>query len=330
MMASPPIHHSTSRMQSKPPNVFSDWQASTSSDWGHKPLRLAHSWHTDPLFSRQSLASLIERYPASDYALVRTGRRATGERTWREGQIGALDGAEVIDAIGRGGMWLNLRNVQAQDPRYATLLQAAHDELAQRIPGFTPSALRMGVLISSPDARVHFHADLPGQALWQISGAKRVYIYPPRAPYMPPHVLEQIAMTGLEVGIPYDPRFDADATVLDLEPGQMLHWPLNSPHRVDNLDVLNISVTTEYWTPEIRRSQMVTVANGVLRRHLGMSPDSRKLDGPGFWAKAALQAAWRRSPWAGKQRRQQRPIDFRLAREAPEGWVDIAPIYPSR
>jgi hypothetical protein len=319
-------------MDSKRQKVFTDWTSDTAAQWGRKPLSLAHSWHTDPLFSLDSLASLIERYPVSEYALVRTGKRGDqgperDKRRWREGEIGALNGREVIDAIGRGGMWLNLRNVHTLDARYAALLNAAHDELSQHMPGFAPSALRMGILVSSPDAQVHFHADLPGQALWQIAGAKRVYLYPPRAPYLPPQVLEQIAMTALEVGIPYDPAFDADATVFDLLPGQMLHWPLNAPHRVDNLNVVNISVTTEYWTPEIRRSQMVTVANGVLRRHLGLSPDGRHLSGPGFWAKAVLQAAWRRSPWARRERRLQRPVDFRLVHDAPDGWVDIAPIY---
>mgnify|MGYP007089524400 CR=1 FL=1 len=107
----------------------------------------------------------------------------------------------------------------------------------------------------------------------------------------------------------------------------MLHWPLNSPHKVDNHDCLNVSVTTEHWTPEIRRSQMVNVANGVLRQRLGITPGSRAMSGPGFWGKALLQAAWRRSPWARQEQRRHRPIDFRLAREAPGCLLDIEPFY---
>lgn len=314
-------------MHPPPPNVFTDWQSGTAAEWGVEPLCLAHPWHTHPLFAPDALAALIERYPAADYSLVHTRRGDDGERLWREGELGALGGREVIDTIARGGLWLNLRRVQALDARYGELLQAAHDELARRMPGFTPSALSMGILVSSPKAQVHFHADLPGQALWQIAGAKRVYLYPARAPYLAPQALEQIALTAVEVGIPYDPAFDADATVFDLRPGQMLHWPLNWPHRIDNHDVLNVSVTTEFWTPAIRRSQMVTLANGLLRRHFGVSPTGRRLAGPGFWAKAALQATWRRSPWAQRHRRLQRPIDFRLERDAPRGWVDIPPRY---
>jgi hypothetical protein len=107
----------------------------------------------------------------------------------------------------------------------------------------------------------------------------------------------------------------------------MAHWPLNAPHRVDNADFLNVSVTTEHWTPAIRRSQMINVANGVLRRHLGVVPGSRATSGPSFWAKAVLQAAWRRSPWARQAQRRCRPIEFRLSPTAVGGLVDI-PAYP--
>src|SRR5690606_38537065 len=100
----------------------------------------------------------------------------------------------------------------------------------------------------------------------------------------------------------------------------------NGPHRVENYDVLNVSVTTEHWTDDIRRSQMVTVANGILRQHFGLTPKSRALEGPGFWAKAALQAGWRRSPWMKRARRNRRPIDFRLSSESPGTIVDI-PAY---
>jgi hypothetical protein len=309
-----------------PQQVFKDWNAVQASQWGRAPQRLAHPWHESPLFQRDELAALIERYPVEHYALVATSTQGVEGRRWREGEVGDFSGHEVIEAISKGGLWLNLRNVHLVDPRYAALQEAAYAELQGAMPDFTPAALRMGILISSPLAQVHYHCDLPGQALWQIAGRKRVLIYPPKAPYLPQEVLEDVALTGVEVKMPYDPAFDRDATVMELEPGQMLHWPLNSPHRVDNHDCLNISATTEHWTPHIRRSQMVNVANGVLRQRLGIEPASRRLEGPVFWGKAAFQAAWRRSPWAHQAQRLQRPIDFRLSREHPSGLHDI-PVY---
>ena len=35
-----------------------------------------------------------------------------------------------------------------------------------------------------PGARVYYHADLPGQLLWQIAGRKRVWLYPGGAPFL--------------------------------------------------------------------------------------------------------------------------------------------------
>ena len=59
------------------------------------------------------------------------------------------------------------------------------------------------------------------------------------------------------------------------KPGEMLHWPLHSPHRVDNHDCLNVSLTTEYWTDPIRRMVRMKSGNAVLRyetRHYTAKP----------------------------------------------------------
>ncbi len=306
--------------------VFRDWSPQEGQRWGHQPLRLHHGWHRSPLFTDDALADLIERYPEQHYALVATSSQGDGQRRWREGEIRGSSGHDVIEAIRQGGLWLNLRNVHLVDRRYACLMDSAYSELQREMPDFDPRAMRMGILISSPRAQVHYHSDLPGQALWQIRGRKRVLVYPPTAPYLPPEVLEEVALSGVEVNMPYRPDFDRGALAVDLEPGQMLHWPLHSPHRVDNHDCLNVSVTTEHWTESIRRTQMVNVANGVLRRQFGWTPQSRAIEGPSFWAKAAFQAAWRRSPWARQAQRLQRPIDFRLAPQKPERLLDI-PAY---
>lgn len=294
------------------PPALIDWQASHAADWNQRPLRMGHRLHQSPLFQPDALAALIERYPASGYALVLTSRQGEARRRWREGDIGASSGHEVLKAIAAGSMWLNLREVHRHAPGLNDLLESAYAELRAAMPGFQPGALKMGILISSPRVQVHYHADLPGQALWQIAGRKRVWVYPPQAPYLTAAALEDIAFSGVEFKLAYDPVFDRDAVVLDLAPGQWLTWPLNSPHRIDNEDCLNISVTTEHWTPQNRRSQQVSLANAVMRHRLGLGQRARSLSGPGFWARWALQAAWRRSPWAQRAQQCERPIDFRL------------------
>jgi len=87
---------------------------------------------------------------------------------------------------------------------------------------------------------------------WQVEGKKRVYVYPNEAPYLKPQSLESIILGEQEEEIPYERSFDDGAEVYDLKPGEMVHWPLNCPHRVENEDCLNISVTTEHWTTDLR------------------------------------------------------------------------------
>ena len=302
--------------------IFTDWNHTHSALWSHQPLRLDHRLHQMPLFSRAALAELIDAYPRSQYSLVHMG--AAGQRRfWREGETGGLPGETVIESIAKGRMWLNLRNVDNVDPRYRAVLDAMFDELAERMPGFAPAKRTCGILISSPNAQVYYHADLPGQHLWQLIGRKRVYVYPSTAPFVTPRHLEDIALFDVEVDMPYAPWYDEHAQVLDLAPGQMLSWPLNAPHRVENLDCLNISMTVSFTDESIRRLQNVNLANGLLRHRFGLAPKSRAITGPAYWSKALLQKALRDSGWVKQERKLRRSVDFYLDGAAPGQILDM-------
>lgn len=304
--------------------VFTDWQDRHADLWGRVPLRLSHRLHRHALFCRQALARLIESYPRDHYTLVQWG--AQGEYgAWREGELGGLSGEAVLDAVARSTVWINLRRVQDVDPRYGRLLDAIFGELAGRLPGFAARSRTMGILVSSPGSRTIYHADLPGQSLWQIHGRKRVYVYPRSEPFIAETHLEQIALTGSEFHVPYRPWYDEHARVFDIAPGDMLHWPLNAPHRVDNFDCLNVSMTLEYFTEEIRRAHMVTVANGMLRARFGRAPGSRAISGPSFWAKAALQRALRSLPGSSRPKQPWRGAEFRLDPTRPGAIAELAP-----
>ncbi len=307
-------------------DIFTNWTQDHSQGWGHKPVLAQHSLHESPLFTREALSALIDTYPVEHFALVHVSHSGDSKRVWREGELGGLSGAEVIDWIEAGKLWLNLRRAPEVDARYGTLLNAIFDELEIRVPNLTTFSRSIGILISSPNASVPYHCDMPGQSLWQIMGSKRLYLYPNEERYLPQAELERIALYGIEVDMTYDPAFDREALVVDLMPGQMMSWPLNAPHRVENHGCLNVSVTTEYWTNDIRREQQVTMGNAVLRNVFGVQPRSRSITGPSFAAKAALQAAYRRSPWLKQARRARRPIDFRLAPQSPGSIADI-PAY---
>lgn len=298
--------------------IFTNWQDKHARAWGQTPVCLEHRLHLDPLFSLDALAQLIETYPREHYQLVQWG--ALAERaSWREGELGNLSGQQVIEAVRKGRVWINLRNVPSVDKRYGALLDAIFDELTQRIPGFDTFSRTQGILISSPSSRTLYHADLPGQSLWQISGRKRVFVYPMSEPFVTAPQIEAIALSGVEASMVYEPWYDEHARIFDLEPGQMLHWPLNAPHRVDNLDCLNVSMTLEYFTESIRRHHMVTMANGIMRSKLGMVPAAHVTSGPSFWTKAVLQKLMRPTARA----RLRRIPDFRLDPSQPGAIADI-------
>ncbi len=302
--------------------IFTSWEEKHKALWNTQPLLIKHRLHTAPLFDNETLAGLIESYPRENYSIVLVGER-NARKLWREGDIGGLSGAQVIEAIAAGRMWLNLRSVHTVDKRYAELLDQILEEMRERA-GIGPIVSRnAGILISSPNAQVYYHADLPGQSLWQIRGTKRVYIYPPVAPFLTPEQIERIILTGVEVDMDYAPWYDEHATVVDLKPGEMAHWPLNSPHRVDNHDCLNVSMTVEYWTDPIRRNVMMNCGNAVLRHKLGITPKSYALSGPGFWLKALLQAGAKRSGVLKKQRKAARQISFRLDPKRPGAVINL-------
>jgi hypothetical protein len=292
--------------------VFTNWSPELTAKWGKAPLNAKHGLDLHPLFTLEALASLIDHYPRQHYALVQMGPQGSPRKTWREGDIGGLKGRDVIAAIQNGRMWLNLRNVSGVDTRYRDVLDQAFEEVRRNVPGYETYNRTSGILISSPKAQVYYHADLPGQSLWQIHGRKRVFVYPNTPPYITAQQLENISLYEVEVDMHYEPEYDRHAEVFEIGGGDMLHWPLNAPHRVENLDCLNVSMTTEYWTEKIRRSQMINLANGILRTKAGLTPKSRATVGAGFWAKAMLQAGVKRAGLLKKDRKARRPIEFTL------------------
>jgi hypothetical protein len=303
--------------------IFTNWTPDLTAKWANAPLLAKHRLHTHPLFQLDALGELIKGYPRDQYSLVEVGEKGSPRRLWREGDIGSLSGHHVIEAISNGRMWLNLRDIGKTSQTYGAVLDAVFEEIRDNVGGYETYNRTSGILISSPNAQVYYHCDLPGQSLWQLAGKKRVFVYPNKPPFVTPQQLENIALTALEVGMTYDPAYDQHAEVFDIEGGEMLHWPLNAPHRVENFDCLNVSMTTEYWTEAIRRNQMINTANGILRQHAKLNPQSRAISGAGFWAKAAMQAGVRRTGVLEKTRKSVRPIEFVLDHKNLGRVVDI-------
>lgn len=304
-------------------HIFTNWSEKHAAVWGHEPVCIGHRLHKSPLFTIGALTALIRDYPREHYNIFHMGAREKDRWFWRQGDLNGLSGEEVIEGISKGRLWLNLRNVNLVDRRFAELLDELLAELHARMPAFTTRRRGSGILISSPNAQVYYHVDLPGQLLFQIMGRKRLYFYPAHEPFITNEQLERTAITGLGVDIAYADWYDDYARIQDFEPGQMVHWPHFAPHRVENYDCLNISMTVDFSTEPMLRAQIVNYANGILRCGLGLRPRSRAITGPSFWTKAAFQKALRDTPWIRKKKTINAAIEFRLDRTAPGAIVDV-------
>lgn len=292
------------------------------SRFGAANLLMRHTLHDSPLFSDGKLKELIERTPRERYH-VNTPGPGEGRAAWREGSMDGLSGGDVFDAVARGALWVHLQRVGETDRAYADLLDAIFAEIEERVPGLRTYKRSMSILISSPNVRVAYHCDVPGQMLWQIRGRKTLYLYPNRAPFLPPDALENIVLKrASDTDLRYHPSFDDEADVFELNPGDMTHWPLNGPHRVVNADCVNVSFTTEHWTDDLRAQYATAYANGLLRQALGLSDLSRRTSGLAFNAKLALAGA-HKYVVGRRSKKLQFEVDFRVDPHASAGLRDI-------
>lgn len=287
------------------------WKPEDAPLWGNTPHCIEHALHRHDLFTDEALEQLIETYPRERYNLIQWNEEG-GERTWLEGEFGGLSGRDVLKAVAAGRIWIQLKNVGAVDPRYAALADTLFEEVESQVPGLKTFKRIVGILISSPGSRTHYHADIHTGSCWHIRGRKRFYVYPATPPFVKKHDMEDVFLHGVEVDLPYEPWFDRHAQVFDLEPGQMLHWPHHAPHRVENLGSLNISLLVEYRTRETFRHVVAMRANAILRRKFGIEAASVETSGLSFWGKFALQALMRRTRTVKKELRSKRPTVFRL------------------
>jgi hypothetical protein len=265
------------------------WSESQCADFGRAIQCTHHRLHETDLFSDESLTQLLDHYPRKLLQAFTMGTDATKRDDWAPVEIGALSGAELLAAVKRGRLWLNILRVQDADMRLKDVLDRAYTQLANDCPHFKPLRYSGTLLISSPNAQVYYHVDGPPNLLWHIRGSKRIYVYPAEDRRLVPlTVMEDIFASVADEEMPFDPSFDHLAVAYDLKPGDVASWPHNSPHRVVNTDGLNVSLSTNHWTRESEHRKLVYVANRFFRRRVGFPMTSTREDG--VWAKGKCLA----------------------------------------
>jgi hypothetical protein len=304
-------------------SLLADWSPAQYQALEKEVLLARHRLHESGLFDDENLIRMLDRHPLCDLGINTMGETAS-RFEWREGDRNGVPSDVLLELVERGRLWINLRNVMKHHPDCRDAVNAMYDELEARSPGFKAEQRSANLLLSSPGALVHYHLDVPVNMLWHIRGVKRVWVYPLNSRFVSQENLEGICAGALVEDLPYDPSFDAAAEVFDVQPGQLLTWPQNTPHRVTNLEGMNVSLSTEHKSARALRQVNVHLANRFLRGTCGLPCRSMSVDGPSAHAKQLLIRLIRRydklrgAPVAMGNKY---PVTFKLDPDAPLGFT---------
>lgn len=279
-------------------SVFQSWTPQMSRDFGEVAVKARHMLEESQLFSDDALAALVDKHPRELCDFCTPTHDSDGAEVLPAGEIGDMRGDALMAAAHQGRLWINLRRATNTHPEYGDLIDKAFADLKRLAPRFRPTRYSGGILISSPSARVPYHLDKTDVVLWHIRGVKRVYVYPNAAPHFRDEDMEVRMLDKSRDDLPYRKEFEAAVRVFELAPGDMLSWPLHSPHRVENVSGLNVSVTTEYSSWRSALPNGVYYTNAVLRRRFGMTPAAAARAGlPEQLAKYVMAKAFDRLGW---------------------------------
>lgn len=295
-------------------------------DLEQKPLTTTHRLGETGLFDDEHLIRVLDTHPRDALNVHTMGTDETSNQ-WREGDASTLSGEQLLEATKAGRLWLNVRNMAQHHTQFAELINGMYDEIEAKTPGFTALERSANLLISSPSALVYYHLDIPCNMLWHLRGVKRVWAYPPYDErYVTQQKVEDVICGVSNEELDYQPEFDQEAMVVDLQPGQMITWPQNTPHRVSNLEGLNVSLTTEHLTPKARRRIKLFRANRFMRHAFGCQNLSQKTEGLDYGVKVltySVVRAWQKL-FPKKAEGYYYPVTFKLDPNNPSKIQDLA------
>lgn len=251
------------------------------------PLRFRHRLAETGLFTDEALARLIDEQPRERLDVLTMRRNPPGGERWTAGEANGLSGAELVEAVKTGALWVSCRNAMELNPRYRPVFDQAMAEYGREV-GTRILSASASILISGPEMGIFFHADAADTMLWHLRGQKTMLIYPPTEDFISGAAMESILLKENLSDAPYHEAMDDAATRVVFQPGDAAAWPLHAPHRVLNGDSLNVSISVEYTTPTSAMTNGAFYAKGWLRRRLGLdlgpsrsTPEALK---PLFWA----------------------------------------------
>ncbi len=313
-------------------SLLNDWTNDDFHSLEKGVILASHGLSDTGLFSDENLAKMLDNHPDRHLTISTMGEDPT-KFQWIEGDRNGTSGADIIRLVQQGRLWLNLRNVLDIHPEVAKAVHSMYDELEAKSPGFKAQDRSANLLVSSSTAMVHYHVDMPVNMLWHIRGKKRVWVYPHfDYRFVSQSVIEKVCAGELSEDVPFDPSFDQFALTFDVEPGQLLTWPQLTPHRVQNLGGMCVSLSTEHKNPRARRRINVHEANYVLRNSVGKFCTSTNPDGVYAQIKQSLIRSVRLGKkFLGKKKDQfVYSKSFQVVPSAPNGieMLDVQTVVP--
>lgn len=275
--------------------MLTDWTIGHTQRFREETVTFRHDLDATGLFSDEALINLLEKHPHDQFDICSNTQNPEPGFPDRflTGDFRNVPAETLLAAAKAGRIFINLRKAMNIHPEYSEVLDKMFDALRAKT-GLTYSRPRGGILISSPISKTPYHFDKTETILWHIRGGKRIFIYPMTKQYIADQDYEEAVINHHVDELPFETKFDDAATAYDLQPGQAIAWPLNSPHKVDNSSFC-VSVTTEYSTREcvIKNNAMVT--NAMLRNKLGFRPSYDRDGLLKRMTKAGMGVALRRS-----------------------------------
>lgn len=257
------------------------WSEADYAAFGCQTQLFSHQYHQLPLFETSELIALLDNYPRENLQAFTMGTEPVNQNEWKSVDIAKEStGEDLWKAVEKGRLWLNIISLEKVNQDFADLVSGMYAHLSDRAPHLgNLTASYTTLLISSPGAQVYYHMDESPNMLWHMRGQKRLWVYPALdLDLVPQDFLEEIYTGEISEFLPYKPEFDQKAETFLLNPGNVVSWPHNAPHRIQNLD-MNVSLTTSFRAPFQQRRALVQQANRYILRNLGIKNRSIKEEG---------------------------------------------------
>lgn len=257
-----------------------DWTDDAYEKFGNEFQMLTHNYHQSPLFSDAALIALLDNYPRKWLQCYTMGVDPLKHKEWTPVHIDKLSGEEIIAAVKKGRIWVNVIRINEYQQTYVDLIDDMYKKINSKCNKITRAKGSFSqLLISSPGVQVYYHLDADPNMLWHLKGTKKVWVYPNKDErFASQQYIEEIIGQERHENVPYELCYDEHAHSVELKPGQVLSWPQHSPHRVENVD-LNVSLATSFQSRESIRLNSVHAANHFFLKPMGIKHRSTATKG---------------------------------------------------